>query len=543
MKTKARFASALILIAALSAGPAVALTPEPRVGMRTTGPDPLAGPGAPAVAQERKVLNLSLQDCLVKALRTNLSVAVEKMSPELAGHAMARAKEMFLPQFSLSYGNERQENASNWWIQGAGTITSKLFDYGVSVSELIPTGGTVALSLSSYKSDTNQAFQLINPRFGSTLRFDFSQPLLKNFGTTVTRQQVLQASKNVDIAEKQLETTMLDTVYLVQEAYWNLVYAVENLAVKQQSLHLGRDLLAKNKKEVEFGQLAPLEILNAESVVAQREADLIQAEGLISRGEEVLKSLINLSAEGNPQAVNLVPSDRPDLKPVTLDYEAALKDALANRPDLEILRSTLDSKEIALAVARNQTLPSLDLNLSYWSPGISGDQLIYPDGDFFSAPIGKIPGSAGDSLRDAFKLLYNNWNVGLTLSVPMGNIVSKAGLSYARADLTQSRMRLQNLEQQVALDVSDSLRTVETNFKRVEAYRVARELAEKSLDAEVKKLEVGLSTNYFVFEFQDRLANARSVELRAEIDAILSIERLERAVGLSLDKRGLKIAD
>ena len=125
----------------------------------------------------------------------------------------------------------------------------------------------------------------------------------------------------------------------------------------------------------------------------------------------------------------------------------------------------------------------------------------------------------------------------------MGSIVSKAGLSYARADLTQSQIRLQSLEQQIALDVSDALRTVETNVKRVEAYRVARELAEKSLDAETKKLQVGLSTNYFVFEFQDRLANARSVELRAKIDAILSVERLERAMGLSLDKRGFKIAN
>ena len=107
---------------------------------------------------------------------------------------------------------------------------------------------------------------------------------------------------------------MLDTVYLVQEAYWNFVYAIENLAVKKQSLQLGRDLLAKNKKEVEFGQLAPLEILNAESVVAQREADLIQAEGLIARGEEVLKSLINLSAEGDARAMNVVPSDRAEVE-------------------------------------------------------------------------------------------------------------------------------------------------------------------------------------------------------------------------------------
>ncbi len=512
MRTNARLACALILIAALAAA---------------------------APAQERQVLNLSLADCVAKALKNNLSVAVERMNPDLAGLTLSQAREIFLPQFSLSYGNNRQENPSNWWIQGSGTITSKLFDYGLTVAETIPTGGRLSLSLQSYKSDTNQAFQLINPRFGSTLQLDFTQPLLKNFGVTVTRQQILQAAKNLDMAEQQFESTMLDTIYLVQEAYWNYVYAIDNAAVKKQSLQLGRDLLAKNKKEVEFGRLAPLEILNAESVVAQRDADLIQAEGLVARSEEVLKTLVNLSAEGDARATNLVPSDRPEPKPMSVTYDSATKAALENRPDLKVLRTTLETKDLAVTVARNQTLPSLDLNLSYWSPGISGDRLIYPDGDFFSPPIGKVPGSASDSLRDAFKLLYSNWNVGLTLSVPVGSIVSKAALSYARADLTQSQLRLRNMEQQIALDVSDALRTVETNAKRVEAYRVARETAEKSLDAENKKLAVGLSTNYFVFEFQDRLANARSAELRARIDWILSIERLEKAMGLSLEKRDL----
>ena len=494
-----------------------------------------------AAAQDRQVLNLSLEECIAKALKNNLNVAVELMSPELAGLTLAKAREMFLPELNLAYGNNRQESPSNWWIQGAGTIKSKMFDYSVGLTEMIPTGGNVSLSLQSYKSDTNQAFQLINPRFGSTLRLDFTQPLLKNFGLTVSRRQILQAEKNVDIAEKQLESTMLDTVYLVQEGYWNLVFSIENAAVKKQSLQLGRDLLANNKKQVEFGQLAPLEILSAESVVAQREADLIQAEGLIARSEEVLKSMINLSAEGNARLMNLVPVDRPDFKPVGVTIDAALKDAAERRPDLKILQTTLQSKELSLMVARNQTLPALDLQVSYWSPGISGDRLIYPDGDFFSAPIGKIPGSASASLRDAVKLLYNNWNVGLTLSVPAGSLFSKADLSYAKADLTQSQIRLKSLEQQVALDVSDAFRALETNAKRVNAYRVARELAEKSLDAEVKKLQVGLSTNYFVFEFQDKLANAQSAELRAKLDYILSVERLEKASGVSLDKRSFKI--
>jgi len=496
----------------------------------------------PALGQSQEVLNLTLEECIAKALKNNLNVAIEMMNPELAGISIAKAREIFMPRFELSYGTNRQETPSYWWIQGAGTSINKYLDYGASVVETIPTGGNLALSLQSYRSETNQAFQLINPRFGSTLRLDFTQPLLKNFGTKVNRAPIVQAEKNMEISDIQLQNTLMDTIYLVQEAYWNLVYAIENTNVKKQSLELGRDLLAKNKKAVEFGQLAPIEILSAEAQVASREADLIQAEALITRSQEVLKTIINLAAEGDARLKRIVPKDMPDFKETTVTIEEALKRALDRRPDIQALKKTIESKELSLSVAKNQMLPGLDLQLSYWSPGISGDRILYLDDDpFLGVIVGKQPGSAGDSLRDAFKFLYRNWNIGLTLSVPLSNYLTKADYAYAKMDLDQSLVRLKNQEQQMILDVSDAVRMIETNAKRTQAYRVARDLAEKSLDAEVKKLQVGLSTNYFVLDFQEKLANARSMELKAKVDHVLSVARLDKAMGTSLEKRNIKI--
>jgi outer membrane protein TolC len=397
------------------------------------------------------------------------------------------------------------------------------------------------VSLQNYRSETNQSFQLINPRYGTTLAVNFTQPLLRNFGLKITRRQILTAENGLEIADVQLRNTMMDTIYVVQEAYWNLVFAIESLQVKQQSLQLGRDLLAKNKKEVEFGQMAPIEILNAEATVAQREADLIQAEALITRTQEVLKSIINLAAEGDVRRLALAPTDRPNIQSSLPNLDEALQRAMANRPDLQVLQKTLDTKALNLSVAKNQTLPSLDLKFSYSSPGISGDRLLYLNNDpFLGVIIGREPGGVGQSIRDSFKFLYNNWNVGLTLSLPLGNVLTKADYAYARTDLTQSQVRLKSLEQQVTLDVSDAVRMIETNAKRINAYRVARELAERSLEAEQKKLAVGMSTNYFVLDFQDKVANARSLELRAKIDYILSVERLEKATGASLEKRGVR---
>ena len=498
---------------------------------------------SPLLGQEKEIVNLTLEESIARALKNNLNVAVEMYTPRLAEFALGKAREIFLPSLEASYANNRQENPSYWWISGAGTNWSKLNNYGLSVVEMVPTGGSFNLSLQNYKSDTNQPFQLINPRYGSTLRLDFTQPLLKNFGTTVTRRGILQAENNLDVTNTQLRNTMIETVYAVQEAYWNMVFSIENFKVKQQSLQLGRDLVAKNKKEVEFGQLAPLEILNSEAAVAQREADLIQAESLITRSEEVFKTMINLAAEGDARAKKIVPVDQPSVQAMSISIDEAFKTALEKRPDLKIAQKNIESKQLGVAVARNQTLPALDLTLSYWSPGISGDQVVYAGNDLFGGTvIGSIPGSSTNATRDAFKLLYNNWNVGLTLTLPLSSMLTRSDLGYAQADLTQSQVQLKAQEQQAALEISDAVRTIEANAKQADAYRLSRELAEKSLDAEVKKLAVGMSTNYFILDFQEKLANARSAELKAKIDFVLSVERLEKSMGVSLEKRGFKIA-
>lgn len=488
-------------------------------------------------------LSLSLEDCILKALKNNLQVAVELYSPELADVSLTRAKETFMPRFDLSYGTQQTENPSYWWIQAAETVTSKDMDYSISFLQQIPTGGNFSISLSSYKSDTNQSFQLINPRYGSTLRFDFTQPLLKDFGFKVSRREILVAQNNLDISRSQFKSVLLDTIYKVQEAYWNLVYAIENFKVKSQSLELARDLLAKNKKEVEVGKLAPIEILNAEAVVASREAEILQAEALIRRNEDLLKNIINISEEGKIVSERIVPLDKPTFIKEEISLEEASKQAYENRPDLKMKKTDIEIKELNLTVAKNQMLPGLNLNLSYWSPGVSGDRLLYlDDNPFLGIIIGKEDGRATDSLRDALKLLYKNWSVGLTLSIPLSNIFTRADYVRARMELEKSQLELKNIEQLAMLEVRDAVWEIETSAKTVDAYRVARELAERRLEAEEKKLNVGLTTNYFVLQFQEELANARSTELNALVDHSLAWAKLEKALGISLDKRNIKIS-
>ena len=489
-----------------------------------------------------EVLTLSLEDCIVKAIKNNLQVAVELYNPELANVSLIRARELFMPRFDLSYGAQKTESPPYWWLQGADTLVTKYRDYGLYLSQQIPTGGNFTVSLTSYKSDTNQSFQLINPRYGSTLRFDFVQPLLKDFGFKVSRKEIIISQNNLTISQNQLKSTLLETIYSVQEAYWNLVYAIENYKVKKQSLKLAQDLLAKNRKEVEVGKLAPIEILNAEAEVASREADILQAEALIKRNEDILKNILNLPEEAT--LGKIVPSDQPTYVKKEISLEEALKEAYEKRPDLKMKKTEIKSKELNFTVAKNQMLPGLNLNLSYWSPGISGDRLLYlNDNPFLGVIVGKEKGSATDSLRDAFKLKYRNWAVSLSLSIPLSNFLTRADYVKARMELEKSKLELKNIEKQVILEVKDAIREIETAAKRVEAYRVARELAEKRLEAEEKKLKVGLTTNYFVLQYQEDLGTALSQELKALVDYNLAWAKLEKALGTSLEKRNIRIKD
>jgi outer membrane protein TolC len=500
---------------------------------------------APALSQTSaagRELSLTLDDAILKALKNNLNLAVQEYNPGIAGEAVSAAKEYFYPQFQLGAQASHDVSPSYWFLQSSGTLKDNLQTYQVAVVGQLPTGGNYNLSLSSYKDDNNQAFQLINPRYGSTLRFDLTQPLLKNFGPKVSMRAITLARNNYDISQSQLESTIMDTIYSVEEAYWGLVYALEDYDVREQSLKLGRDLLEKNKKEVEVGQLAPIEILNARATVASREADMLAAKQAILRAQDVLKTVINLQAEMPARSVTVVPAEKPGFEKRTVSLDEALRTALERRPDLKAQRVNIENKALDFSVAKNQTLPALDLQASYWSPGISGDRLLYLDNDpFLGVVIGSIPGSITQSFKDAFSQLYKNWSVGLTLTLPLSSVISRAEVARTRLELEQTQTQLKGLEQQVTLEVSDAVRNVEINAQRYEAYKVARELAQQQLAAEEKKLTVGLSTNFFVLDAQDKLATAQSQELKSLVDYNLSLIQYERATGTALEARHISI--
>lgn len=497
-----------------------------------------------SLAQQEKSLSLSLEDCLMKAMKNNLDIAVEILNPELADISISRARERFFPSLSLNFGNRSTEQASFSWIEASDSVTSKRNDYSATISQIIPTGGNLSLSLSNYKNDSNRVTNTINPVYSSTLRFNFTQPLLRNFGFKVNRQEIIIAQNNLDMSENQLKQVLQQTIYSVEEAYWNFVYSIEMLKVRNQSLKLAQDLLEKNRKSVEVGTMAPIEILSAQSAVATREADILAAEAQVRNNEDILKSVINIAAEGKgTDLAEIIPTEKPVYEKKEVTLEESLLTAMENRPDLQVTRINLKNREINFDFAKNQLLPDLSLQASYWSPGISGDRILFEDPTDRFLPTGRDEGSPTDAIKDAFGLTYPNWSVSLTLDIPLNSFVSRAAFAQAQVNLEQSLLQLKNQERQIYLEIKNSVRAVQTDYKRVQAYKVARELAGKKLTAEEERFRVGLTTPYFVLQYQTELSTAQSNELNAIIAYNLSLARLNRATGVSLKEKNIRFTD
>lgn len=484
-----------------------------------------------ALAQQPEPLEMTLKDCIFFAIKNNLDVTAELIGSEIADLSVIEAGEKYYPQLNFTYRRQNTNESSFSWIEASEQIKTAYNNSYGRLSQLFPTGGTFSVSLNAYMYDTNQQFLTINPRYGSTLDFAFVQPLLRDFGFKINRREILVARNSQEISENDFKQVLIDTVYAVEEAYWNLVLNIQTLEVKRQSLELARDLQKKSRKEVEIGTMAPKEILSAQAEVAAREADILQAELQVTISADRLKTIMNLTEK----EAEIIPVDSPVFLIRDVEVEDAFQTAMQNRPDLQSSRIQMKNRDLDVSFAWNQLLPRLNLNAEYWSPGLSGDQILYLNNNPLTGVVlGTIPGGSNDALKDAVNFKYKNWSLYFTLDFPLDTAFSRASLKKARMNLQQADVRLKSLEQKAFLEVRTTVRTVKTDYRRVEAYRIARELAEDKLDAEEAKLRAGLTTNFVVLQYQRDLANARTQELRAIIDYNLSLSRLDNSLGISL---------
>ena len=382
----------------------------------------------------------------------------------------------------------------------------------------------------------------MNPQYSSELLFSATQPLLKNFGIDNNKRNIYIANNDLDISDFEFESKVIDTVTDVENVYWELVFSVEDLNVKKKSLKRAQDLEKRVRAQVEVGTVAPLDILQAESEVASREELLLQAEDLIQDNEDNLKNVLNIDFNSLDGRKKIRPMDDPMIQPEKdIALDEAIKKALKSRPDYLARKTKLANENILVKYNENQTYPTLDLFGSLGLNGISGN----------AVPItaGSVQGTSrfGGGYDQTFSNLgsgdYYQWEVGLKMSYPLGNRSAKSRLTASRLQAAQTLMDIKDLEKRIVVEVREALRQIKTEFKRIKAARLARKLAEKKLDAEEKKFEVGLSTSFNVLEFQEDLVEEQSNEIRALIDYRKSRIKLRQVMASTMEKYNIQIAN
>ena len=473
---------------------------------------------------------LRLEEAVSLALEKNLDIQVAKLEPQSVDFLVAGVQNQFNPVFASTVGQRDLFQLPTRTLNGGTRVNQATTTYNVSLAQDVKWfGGNYTLSWSNSRVASSDSLATRNPLYTTGVVASYQQPILRGFKIDNQRQQLQVNLINRDISEESARATVTQTLANVRNAYWDLVFAQSAVEVARRALELADKLVEDNQARVEVGTLAPLDIVQAQAEAATRRQNLAAADAAASTADLALKRYLVSGTDDPLWRQTIRPVDLPSLEPIPSDIEGAVRRALAERTDLINLRKNILSNDINIEYFKNQSMPALDLTASYGAQGLGGPELVR-SGSGLDSPVGSVlPGGYTDALGILRRLDYPNWNFAVTLSYPV--FASQATAQHARARLqrNQNQTRIRALEVQVAAEVTNAALTVQSNRQRVEAATAARELAQKRLEAEQSRFEVGMTTNFFVVQAQRDLRDAANVELRALADYRKSLVNFERA--------------
>ncbi len=475
---------------------------------------------------------LSLADAALRALKNNLDISISRQTKEsrLTDIVVEQAK--FDPTLSVNGQYNRTVNPLNRPVFGGtgGTLNDiTTFDqrsHSVTVDATtnLLTGGNVDLNYSPARSNVNQNVAsgfLFNPAWTGGLALTLTQPLLRNAGIDVNKTFIRIAQNNATVEEHVFRDRVLTVLATVEQTYWEVVFANENLKVAEAALKAAQELLASNRAKAKAGVMSIVDVLQAEAAVASRVEQVLVAEKAIRDQEDQLRRLLNPGEEELRLDVRLTPTDQPlvALEPISL--QETIDIAIEQRPEIVQAKKNIETSEINTKFAKNQLLPTLSFQGTMGMAGLGQDY--------------------GDSVNKNLSGDYYNYGAGLVLSYPLGNRSAWSTYNRRQIEGKNAEASLVSVRQQIIVGVREAVRRVQTDFKRIETTRSARIMAEKQLQAEQERLKVGLSTTRFVLDFQRDLATAQGNELRAIVDYNKSLSNLARHKATTLDRYNLQL--
>ena len=497
---------------------------EARAGEEQTRP---TNPPQPGVRVE-----LTLDDAVKRALERNLDIAVERLNPQTYDFALASLQANYRPVFNSNYGMRSATSFTRSQTAGGDILITDTFTGNNGILQNVKWGGgSFAVAFNNNRQAQSDLFATRNPAISSNLNFVYVQPVLRNFRIDGTRTQLKVTQINQQISESQLRATIVRTVANTRNAYWDYVFTIQAAEVADRSLQLATKLVEDNQARVEVGTLAPLDVVQAQAEQATRRQAVATTQAAVRTAELALKRLIVNGTDDPYWVANVEPVDRPTYSTESLDVADAVRKALSTRTDIDQSRKQIESNDVSIKNLSDQRLPALDVTASYGLAGIGGPQFVRPPGAALGAPPSQvIPGGFSDTLSTLFNQKAPTWNFAANFSYPLGTSTADANLARARVQQRQTIAQARALELQIATEVTNAALLVESNRERLQAAQVAREFAEKRLEAEQSRFEVGLSTNFFVVQAQRDLRDSENSELRALLDyrrAQVDFERVQ----------------
>lgn len=492
---------------------------------------------------------LTLRDAIELALENNTDIEITRKTATMAEFDLTAARGIYQPRLSGQTYYDRSTVPNVSIFSNNQKTTQGSFVGNAALQFYAPSQGTVFSStFNNQRLTTDNPISILSPQYNSSLGFSLTQPLFRGRKFDQARRTIEIAKQNISLTDTQFRQRSIEVVAGVQRAYWDLTFALRNLQVQRDSVRDARAQLEHNRRLVDEGQLAPIDIVAAETQVANFEQAVYDALNTVNIAENVLKNLLSPNRSDTLWGEALTPVEPVDQTTPTTTLTEAMDVAISNRPELEINQTQKSINAIDQRLYRDQKKPQIDLVASYSSAGIGGSQNPNFNPNFQTACNAVPPNPTGCAQQQAnlalltgnpfsgiFANRYPVYRVGVNFSLPLfGDKTAKAQLGRSLVEAERLGTQREQIEQLIQVEVRNALQAIRTAEARLRSAAIARENSGRQYESEQRKLDDGQSDVYKVLERQSALNVARSNELRARTDLNKAIADLQRATGNSL---------
>ena len=493
-------------------------------------------------------LELSLKHFLELAMANNTDIQLQLISLEIPKNNILAAFGVWDPRALASFATTRSTtvptNATT--AQNAASLTKSLTQpYNLQYSQTLPEGLSYTASFSGSKTSQTNSYNNYNPALTANMRFSATQPLIQNFGSYVNRIPLMTAQSNYRISDYAMRVQLLTFVNTAETAYWNVISARENVRVAESGQNNAAEFLKYMQKELELGALSPLDIYNPEQSLATAELSVSQAKFALAQAEDTLRHQMGADLDPEIRKLPILLTESVDLGPadsIAVDAEQAVVKALVNHPAMRQALQKLDVDDLGIHSAKNGLLPNLSFSLYYQSNGTGG---MYSPGLSTIAgaggPSAVIPGGIADAMDQMFGFGYPTYYAALTLNLPIRNRAASAAMATAIVQKKTDMLVLRNQGQAVRLNILTAVSKLEGAKEQLKLAKTAMDFAQKNLDAENTKFQLGTETNQNVINAQTVLVQAESAVVTNQVGVRMNLLNLLTQTGELLDERGIVI--